>query len=338
MLPDALNLVRKLSFRKLLNILIVQLSYALSNLLKKPLVWGKPWFVSIEPASVCNLSCPQCPVGKGDIKRNKSFMDLNDYKELLEEISGTTAMLSLYFQGEPLMHKEFAEFVRLATENNIYTQTSTNGQLMTEDICRELVGAGLDRIIISLDGTDQESYQAYRRGGDFQKVADGIRILNRVRMETGSKKPFIIVQFLVFRHNHKQVSGVKAMAKNLGADKVWIKSAQIEYPESAGEWIPESTDYSRYEKNARGNWKLSGKLRNRCKRLWQATVITSDGLVVPCCFDKRAAYPMGSAGEQSIARIWKNRSYQDFRKQVLTKRKDIEICTNCTEGIGRIFS
>ncbi len=337
MLSDAINFVRKLSVRKLLNILSVRISFSLSNLFKRPLVWGMPWFVSIEPASVCNLSCPQCPVGKGDIARNRNFMDLNDYKELLEEISGTTTILSLYFQGEPLMHKNFTEFVRLAAGKKIYTQTSTNAQLMTEKLCRDMVGAGLDRIIISLDGIDQESYGTYRRGGDIQKVTHGIRMLNRVREEAGSKKPLIVVQFLVFRHNRGQVTELKEMANNLGADRIWIKSAQIEYPETADEWIPEGHDHSRYEKDAPGNWKLRGKIRNRCRRLWQTMVVTSDGLVVPCCFDKRATYTMGQAGKKSITRIWKGRDYQDFRKKVLSGRKEIEMCTNCTEGIGRIF-
>ncbi len=337
MLSDALNLGRKMSLSKGWNLLIVQLSLLLSNLLKTPLVWGKPWFVSIEPASVCNLSCPQCPVGQGGIERSNKFMELDQYRVLLDELSSTTAMLSLYFQGEPLMHKEFTEFVRLAAERKIYTQTSTNGQMLTGDICRGLVEGGLDRIIISLDGTDQVSYQAYRRGGDLGLVEDGIRTLERLRKEKRSRKPFIIVQFLVFRHNREQVSGIRKLAKQLGADRVWIKSAQIEYPGTAAEWIPAGSPYSRYDLDAKGNINLRGRLRNRCKRLWQTTVITSDGLVVPCCFDKRATYPMGNTGEQSIGDIWKDRSYQAFRKKVLTERKGIAICTNCTEGIVRIL-
>jgi radical SAM protein with 4Fe4S-binding SPASM domain len=337
MLWDALNFIRKLSFRKAWNILIVALSYAISCLFKHPIVWGNPWFVSIEPSAVCNLCCPQCPVGAGDIIREKKFMDLNEYEQVLEELSGTTAILSLYFQGEPLLHKEFQEFVRLASKQNIYTQTSTNGQLLTEEVCRGLVNAGLDRIIISFDGTDQETYQAYRRGGDLQKVEDGIRTLNRIRRQSGQRKPYLIVQFLVFRHNQEQLPDVKRMAINWGADRVWIKSAHMEYPESAYDWIPDDPNYSRYEKFPSGEWKLKGKLRNRCRRLWETTVISSDGLVLPCCFDKRAEFSMGKTREQSIADSWKSKSYQDFRRQVLSDRKEIAICLNCTEGIGRIY-
>jgi radical SAM protein with 4Fe4S-binding SPASM domain len=336
MLPDALNLIRTLTFRKLLNLLVVQLSFHLSDLLRKPIVWGKPWFISIEPASVCTLSCPQCPTGQGEISRKKKFMDPEEYNKLLWELSTTTLILSLYFQGEPLMHREFERFVQQANGKHVYTQTSTNGQLLGEGVCRGLVSGGLDRIIISLDGTDPASYRAYRRGGDFRKVEDGIRTLARVRREAGSRKPFIIVQFLVFRHNRDEIREMKALAQELGADRVRIKSAQVEYPSSAAQWIPDDTRYSRYEKNASGEWIRKGKIRNRCRRLWQTMVITSDGLVVPCCFDKRATYPMGDTGEEGIARIWKNKSYQDFRKQVLASREEIAICTNCTEGFGSV--
>lgn len=82
---------------------------------------------------------------------------------------------------------------------------------------------------------------------------------------------------------------------------------------------------------------LGGKLRNRCRRLWYTTVVTSDGLIVPCCFDKLAQYPMGTVAEGAIAQIWKNPDYNDFRKRVLRDRKGIGMCTNCTEGLGRIY-
>jgi radical SAM protein with 4Fe4S-binding SPASM domain len=334
---DAINFLGKLTFRKVLNFLLVRTSLAVSNLFKIPVVWGKPWFISMETTSVCNLGCPQCPTGQGDIERDRKFMDLGEYRHLLEEISETTLILSLYFQGEPLMQEDFTEFVRLASQKNIYTQTSTSGQLLTEEVCRGLVSAGLDRIIVSLDGTDPDTYRAYRRGGDLNKVLEGIRNLVRIRRQAGSRKPFLIVQFLVFKNNLGQVSGVRDLSRRLGADRTWIKSAQLEYPQAADEWIPEDPGYSRYEKKDPGEWRLRGRLKNRCSRLWQTTVITSDGFVVPCCFDKRAVFRMGNTGEKSLAQTWKNTSYREFRKRVLSARDSVAICTNCTEGIGRVY-
>ena len=313
MLSDFLNLASSLSIRKVLNIVLVQLSYFLSLVLKRPLVWGKPFFVSLEPAAICNLACPQCPTGAGDVKRGLNFMDINTYKSVVDEIAGTTAILSLYHQGEPLLHKSFADMVNYASDRNIYTVTSTNGQLLTEEVCASLVQAGLDRIIISLDGTDQESYNKYRLGGDFEKVITGIRLLSEASQV--KRKPYIIIQFLVFKHNQHQVTEIRKLGKRLGVDRVMIKSAQIEYPESIHEWMPVQKKYRRY----------------------RTTVITTDGLVVPCCFDKLANYPLGTIGKETISQIWRNRKYNDFRSRVLDNRKGIGICTNCTEGIGRVY-
>jgi len=304
-------------------------------LLKKPLVWGKPFFISLEPAAICNLSCPQCPTGAGDVSRSKEFMDINAFKEIVNETARTTVILSLYHQGEPLLHKSFAEMVRYASDRKIYTVTSTNGQLLSEEFCGKLVEAGLDRIIISLDGIDQESYEKYRMGGDFEKVTAGIRLLSEARR--AHRKPYIIIQLLVFKHNEDQVAEIKKLGRKLGADRVMIKSAQIEYPESLSEWLPVYKKYSRYRRNRQGDWMLRGKLKNRCRRLWHTTVITADGLIVPCCFDKMASYTMGSIGTASLKEIWKNREYAHFRSRVLSNRKAIRICTNCTEGIGRIY-
>ena len=335
MFSDFLNRVSSLSIRKVLNIALVQLSYFLSVLLKRPLVWGKPFFISLEPAAICNMACPQCPTGTGDVKRSKKFLDLNTCKDIVDETARTTAILSLYHQGEPLLHKSFADMVKYATDRKIYTVTSTNGQLLSEEVCGSLVEAGLDRIIISLDGTDQESYNKYRVGGDYEKVIAGIRLLSEARK--ANRKPYIIIQFLVFKHNQDQVAEIKKLGKRLGADRVMIKSAQIEYPESIHEWMPVHKKYRRYMRSSEGDWMLGGKLKNRCRRLWYTTVITTDGLVVPCCFDKLAKYPMGNIGTETISQIWKNREYNDFRSKVLGNRKGIGICTNCTEGIGRIY-
>jgi radical SAM protein with 4Fe4S-binding SPASM domain len=335
MFSDFLNRICSLSIRKVLNIVLVQLSYFLSTLLKKPLVWGKPFFISLEPSAICNLACPQCPTGTGDVKRSKNFLDLNTFKSIVDETAKTTAILSMYHQGEPLMHKSFSDMVKYARNQKIYTVTSTNGQLLTEEVCGSLVEAGLDRIIISLDGIDQESYDKYRVGGDFEKVVSGIRLLCEARRAL--RKPYIIIQFLVFKHNEDQVAEIRKLGKRLGADRVVIKSAQIEYPESINEWMPVHKKYRRYWRNSKGDWMRGGKVKNRCRRLWHTTVITTDGMLVPCCFDKLAKYPMGNIGSGSIYQIWKSKEYNDFRRRVLGNRKGIGICTNCTEGIGRIY-
>jgi radical SAM protein with 4Fe4S-binding SPASM domain len=337
MFRESLRFLGKLTLPKVINLLLIRLSYLLSVLLKRPVVWGMPFFISIEPASICNLECPQCPVGKGDIKRQNKLIDDLLYKGLLDKLSPKTLVANLSFQGEPLMNKYFHKLVKIANNKGLFTICSTNGQLLTDEVALKLVQSGLDRIIISVDGIDQESYSKYRRSGYLSNVIRGIRALSDARKETGKKSPRIIVQFLVFKHNQNQVGQIKDLGKMWGADKVRIKSSQIEYQDTATEWLPEKAKYRRYAYDETGELILKRKLRNHCRRIWETSLITTDGIVVPCCFDKRAEFSMGSILESGIESIWKNEDYMNFRKKVLRQRSDITICKNCTEGLGNIF-
>jgi radical SAM protein with 4Fe4S-binding SPASM domain len=71
---------------------------------------------------------------------------------------------------------------------------------------------------------------------------------------------------------------------------------------------------------------------NRCWKLWHANVITWDGLVVPCCFDKDAQHRMGDLKSGSFKSIWKSEAYKNFRTSLMNGRKNIDICSNCSEG------
>ena len=111
-----------------------------------------------------------------------------------------------------------------------------------------------------------------------------------------------------------------------------ITFAQTDYFEKGNNLIPENEKYARYKKQKDGTYKIKNQLLNHCWKLWHSCVITWDGRVVPCCFDKDAMYNMGSLKEQSFADLWQNSNYQEFRASVLRSRNEIEMCKNCTEG------
>jgi radical SAM protein with 4Fe4S-binding SPASM domain len=266
------------------------------------------------------------------IRRNKSI-DTDLYRKIVDEIKFTTLYMILYFQGEPLMHEEIFDMIGYASGNNIFTATSTNGQNITPKNAEMIINSGLDRLIISIDGADQATYEKYRRGGSINKILDGTRLLSDLKKKSTSVKPEIIFQFLVFKHNVGQIEEIKKLGKMTGANKVWIKSAQIINPDEGSDLIPDNPEYARYEKNDNGTLNLKGHLKNHCGRLWRTTVITTDGFVIPCCFDKNTAYVMGDLNEKNLNEIWNNHDYKDFRKRVLKNRRGINICNNCTEGV-----
>jgi radical SAM protein with 4Fe4S-binding SPASM domain len=148
-----------------------------------------------------------------------------------------------------------------------------------------------------------------------------------------SRTPFIFFQFLVVKPNEHQTGEIKRLAKEYGVDEVRFKTAQIyDFENDPNQLIPLTSKYSRYKKDKRGVYRLKNSLSNHCWRLWHATVITWDGMVVPCCFDKDARHKLGDLKGKSFSEIWKNDNYVQFRKQVLRGRANIDICANCSEG------
>ena len=140
--------------------------------------------------------------------------------------------------------------------------------------------------------------------------------------------------FLVVKPNEHQVEDVKRLGKEMGVDDVWFKTAQVyDYKNDPNHLIPTIDKYSRYKKDTNGSYEFKGSLANHCWRLWHDPVITWDGLVAPCCFDKDAQHQLGDLKTRSFKEIWKNGKYKEFRTKILQGRRNIDICSNCSEGV-----
>ena len=123
------------------------------------------------------------------------------------------------------------------------------------------------------------------------------------------------------------------MAKEIGVDEVWFKTAQVyDFKNDPNQLIPHNERYSRYKTGANGSVQSKNKMENHCWKMWHSNVITWDGKVLPCCFDKDATHRLGNLKEQKFAQLWKGEGYQQFRRSLLQSRSEIDICKNCTEG------
>lgn len=260
------------------------------------------------------------------------MLEDHSYRKWIDELSDKLWYLIFYFQGEPYLHPSFTQLVRYASSKGIYTATSTNAHYLTDDQARKTVESGLDRLIISIDGSTQEVYQQYRIGGKLDKVLEGARNIVRWKQELNSSTPHVIFQFLVVKPNEHQMKEVKRLMAETGVDEVAFKTAQIYDYENGSDLIPDDDRYSRYKKGSDGKWYIKNKLLNHCWKLWHSCVITWDGTVVPCCFDKDAEHPMGSLKEHDFEEVWRSPAYNGFRRTVLRSRSEVEMCRNCTEG------
>ena len=327
-------IIKKISLKKLINAIKVYFSYLFSIVLKTNKRLGFPVSISVEPTSVCNLKCTECPTGLDELTRYKGHIDFELYKKTIDEFYPYLMNLILYFQGEPFLNKDIFKLIEYSSiKKRIFTIISTNGHYLSVANSKKTINSGLDKLIISIDGTSQDVYENYRRNGDLKTVIQGVKNIVSAKEELKSKTPFIVIQFLVFKFNEHQISEIKKLSEELKVDKLELKSAQIYDFENDSDFITSVEKYSRYKKDTNGKYIIKSKLKNKCKRLWEASVITNTGEVLPCCFDKDAKYSFGNINDNYFFEINNNEKAIKFRKTFLQNRKQIDICKNCTEGL-----
>ena len=296
-----------------------------------PDIAGMPPAVSMEITNHCNLHCPQCASGSEMMTRPRGFMELTLFTKVLNELKPYLYYVCLNFQGEPMLHRGFFSFLAAAQE--MRTIVSTNGHFLTAENAEKLVAGDLWKLIVSLDGTDQETYSRYRVGGDFEKVIEGIRLVGEARKKAASEMK-VEIQFLVNRYNEHQITGARKLAEKAGV-KLSLKSMQILNNKNDENWLPSTEKFRRYSVDG-STYKVKSSLPDRCSRMYLNPVVTWDGKVVPCCFDKDGEYVMGDLTSDTFMNIWNGDKYAEFRKRVLTDRKSISICRNCTSGLHKV--
>ena len=327
-----INLLKYFTIQRAFNTVKILSSFTLSRIVRKPIVWGMPISYSIEPTNHCNLKCPECPSGLGSLTRPLGLLRLDDFKELVDEIKYTGFYIQLFFQGEPYINKNLPQMIEYAQINNVYVSISTNGHFINAKNVDSILANAPDKLIFSVDGLDEESYQNYRVGGTFKQADEGLRALVNLKKKLAKKKPFVEFQFIVMKHNEHQMKDVLEYGKDVGVEKVVFKTMQISSYENAQKFLPSDKKYRRYSVE-NGTYKIKNGIKNHCFALWRTSVITWDRRVVPCCFDKDAEFELGIVNGRSFRDVWISAEYINFRGKVLGDRKSVSICTNCTEGL-----
>jgi radical SAM protein with 4Fe4S-binding SPASM domain len=327
-----INILKYLTLKRTINAAKVLLSFTLSRLIRKPVVWGMPISYSIEPTNHCNLKCPECPSGLGALTRPLGLLNPDDFEHLIDEINETGFYVQLFFQGEPFINKNLSKMIRYARQKNMYVSISTNGHFINDENVDFVLENAPDKIIYSIDGLDEKSYQNYRVGGTFKQADHGLRTLVKRKKELKQKHPYVELQFIVMKQNEHELDDVLQYGKDVGVDKVVFKTMQISAYENALNFLPANQKYRRYIVND-GSFRIKGKTKNHCFALWRTSVITWDGKVVPCCFDKDAEFELGLVNGKSFKDVWQSNEYSEFRGKILGDRQSVSMCTNCTEGL-----
>lgn len=322
--------IRYISAKKIVNLFLISISYGISVLSKRVIVWGNPVAFSLEPTNLCNLDCKECPTNK--VNTPKGMLQTKLAQQIIDKCSPSAFHVSLYFQGEPFLNAQLPKIITYAHQRKIATTVSTNAQSIDKEIAEQIVMSGLWRIIVSVDGYNQQSYESYRSGGTFSTVINTISLLAESKKRHNSKYPLIEAQCLILSTTEDHLAKIEQLVTDAGADYVKFKTAQIYEYEHGSDLMPKRSK-SRYAVTPEGGYKIKSRLPNRCWRLWHTMVVNWQGVVLPCCFDKDWTFSIGSLETQPLHTIWKHRSFMRFRQSVLLQRKAISICKNCTQGL-----
>lgn len=314
----------KIYIARLVNLLLFAYSYLFSKIFNKVKVYNSPLAIHIETSSRCDLGCLFCDRGQGIISRPADYLTLKDFQKIINKIPKSIYWITLYFQGEPLLDKTIIEKIKYLRTNNYYVEISTNAQNISKEIATALVESGLNRIIISMDGITQSTYEKYRINGNINKVYEAINNLLDAKKFLHKKNPKIIVQYIVFKHNEDEIEIFKKIIKKIKV-KTRIKSAQLD--SNSIDYLPNNDRYRRY--NINNNILQRKKKPPRpCYRLWKEIILMQNGQIAICCQDKNGDYINDNWYNTDIKKIWKSEKINNLRLATI-KGTPLEICNNC---------
>jgi len=253
-------------------------------------------------------------------------MSLKVFRRILAESRETAWVMQFYFQGEPLLNKDLPQMIAEAHDAGMFTIVSTNAQAMTEEMAEALVKAGLDRIIISMDGFTEESYNAYRIGGSLEKTKAALRWLRESKIKNQKSTIIIELQCLRLKSNEQEWKVFELEYKALGADRLVFKTAQLYDYENGHPLMPTNPKYSRYEKGEDGKYQRK-KLGKGCWRVWSGVVVTTTGEVLPCCYDKAHEHAYGNIMNAGMDELFGNAKALAFRRAAMNETP--KICQEC---------
>lgn len=241
--------------------------------------------------------------------------------------------LEVYLQnwGESTLHPYLPEMIKYASEKNIWTNLSTNFSVKYKDgYLRKLIASGLAVLHVDIDGTTQDVYSYYRRGGSLNLVLKNIQEAVKLKKEAGLIYPVIEATMLVMRHNEHQMNNFMNLCGKLGVDKCAFGKIQLN-PNSALSWMPKNKKY-KYE-----TYFSPDARPKKCHWPWSGIVINWDGNVSSCCIVDDIKADFGNIFPGGMQAIWNNESYISARAEFsdrnrITKNTICNVCKNNTHS------
>jgi radical SAM protein with 4Fe4S-binding SPASM domain len=318
-----------ISWRKRRNFFVA----ALNQLFLPARPLGYPVIAQVEPANVCNLRCPLCFTVSQSHSRPPALLAFETFRRLVDDVGDYLLFMVLWSWGEPFLNPDLLRIIEYAAARGIIVHTSTNGNVEFDDLMAErIVHSGLSSIVFAVDGATQQTYQAYRVGGDLEKVRRNLRALAEAKRRLRAARPQLILRFVAMRQNEDELPAVERMAAELGADFFSIKSVDLppEFgPELDRKYLPADDRYRRYQ-YVEGTYDRKAQ-PFACVRPWKRITMDASGELISCEYDFRNRHGFGRVGGTDSAQaVWKSGTARAFRRDFRKGHNDCYHCRACT--------
>jgi len=271
--------------------------------------------IIFRAADGCNLRCKTCHFSMDYRKGQKTLlMDPELVRQVVETSKGWVSLMGFSASGEPLINPKIDKMIGYVSAAGIKSKIGTNAMLLTPDLSRRLLEAGLSILKVSIDGATAETYETVRVGASFEKLCENLEAFWRLRNEMGAETK-IVVNTVITKDNEHEIEDVKKVFGRF-ADKFAAK-----YPSTFG-IMSSLCDYS-----------PTAMEHKRCNQLVKRMTIITDGRATICCGDNQNVGVVGNVRETSALEIWRSALYNEWRSYHRSGQTDkIPLCKDCVFG------
>ena len=291
-----------------------------------------PLHMQFELTSYCNLRCPVCPTGTKELERAAIPMDPGLFERVWEETAPYLLTASLWGWGEPLLHPQLDQMLRIARRHNVATFLSTNGMpLRHESVRQALVDHPPTSLIVAIDGITDETNSKYRIGAKLEPILSGVRELAKLKRSRKAKYPVLQLRYIVMSHNEHEVDQLEAFARENEFELLTLRSISIFDTQEADAvqsgFVPLNELLQPYQYSEGKRQKREGFI---CTMPFWFPSIQADGGVVSCEQDHSGKNRFGLMdGRATFRSIWFSERAARVRKLIRDEHEKVSFCVNC---------
>lgn len=288
-----------------------------------------PFAVQIDVCSACNIQCEFCvhsdhnAVKAAGVKWGSMSFEL--FRKIIDDmkenwVGKKVKKLRLFQMGEPLLNPKIVEMVQYAKKSGVaeFIEITTNATLLNEELSLRLIDAGLDFLIVSINGITEKQYRdVCHYQLDFEKFRNNLKYFYDNR-----KQCQVWLKYGDIGYSKDQKEKFYTLFEDR-CDQIFVETI------SATLW--QDTNVSNKIIDAhKGTYGQHLEEKKVCPFIFTTLIINDKGIAHLCCVDWKSEYVLGDLKKESISDVWSGEKLRKYQKLHLKMQKEkISICREC---------